>query len=92
VLKDNLVQQLAAQVDDMMDVQAAVADQLSSMEERLERMHAPLQERLRIYEQRISELEGELAQRGQENQLLLRARIEALRWQMEQERSGAGVN
>jgi len=91
-LKDNLVQQLAAQVDDMMDVQAAVADQLSSMEERLERMHAPLQERLRVYEQRISELEGELAQRGQENQLLLRARIEALRWQMEQERSGAGVN
>lgn len=91
-LKDNLVQQLAAQVDEMLDVQASVAEQLLSMEQRLERMHAPLQERLRIYEQRISELEVELAQRGQENEVLLRARIEALRWQMEQERAGARVN
>jgi membrane-associated HD superfamily phosphohydrolase len=91
-LKDSVLQQLNAQMDDMLDVQAAVAEQLTSMEERLERLHAPLQERLRLYEQRISELETELAQRGQENQLLLRARIEALRWQMEQERSGAQVN
>jgi hypothetical protein len=90
-LKDSVVQQLASQMDDMLDVQAAVADQLAAMEERLERMQAPLQERLRAYEQRISELEQELTQRGQENQVLLRARIEALRWQMDQERAKANV-
>ncbi len=90
-LKDNVVQQLATQMDDMLDVQAAVADQLAAMEERLERMHAPLQERLHAYEQRISELELELTQRGQENRVLLRARIEALRWQMDQERAQAQV-
>ncbi|MCU0771673.1 MAG: hypothetical protein MUE94_07895 [Verrucomicrobia bacterium] len=88
-LKDNVVQQLATQMDDMLEVQAAVAEQLAAMEERLERVQAPLQDRLRAYEQRITELQLELAQRGQENQVLLRARIEALRWQLDQERARA---
>lgn len=85
-LKDNAVQQLAAQVDDMLNVQAAVSEQMDGLEKRLEHMHAPLQERLRAYEQRISELEQDLAHRGQENQVLLRSRIEALREQMDQEK------
>jgi siroheme synthase (precorrin-2 oxidase/ferrochelatase) len=86
-LKDSVVQHLAAQMDDLLEVQTAAAEQLAVMQERLERMQAPLQERLRQYEQRISELEVELSQRGQENQLLLHARIEALRWQIDQEKS-----
>lgn len=88
-LKDNVVQQLAEQMDDMIAVQAVVSEQMSTLEERLERIHAPLQERLRTYEERIAELEVELAQRGQENQVLLQARIEALRRQMAEEQAQA---
>ena len=93
-LKDNVVQQLAEQMDDMIAVQAVVSEQMSTLEERLERIHAPLQERLRTYEERISELELELTERGQENQVLLQARIEALHRQMaeEQARAETGVN
>ena len=80
------------QMDDMLKVQAAVAEQMASMERRLQQLHAPLQERLRLYEVRISELESQLARRGEENRLLLQAQIDALRHHMELEREAAEFN
>ncbi|MCU0789233.1 MAG: hypothetical protein MUC91_13795, partial [Verrucomicrobia bacterium] len=62
--KDNVVQQMASQMDEMIGVQAEVAKHMASLEARLERIQAPLQERLQTYERRISELELELTRRG----------------------------
>ena len=49
------------------------------MEQRLEKLHAPLEERLKAYERRIADLERELAAKGEENRELLKARIDTAR-------------
>ena len=54
---------------------------------RLEEVHAPLEDRLSAYEQRIAELEAELAAKGEQNLDLIKAKIETTRKQMEGERS-----
>jgi hypothetical protein len=84
-LKDNVVQELASQRRDLMSAQEAVAEQMVELEERLKRIHGPLSERLAVYRQRISELETQLAQRGEENRTLILARIEALQKEMRKE-------
>ena len=93
-LKDNVVQELATQRHELMSAQEAVAEQMVELEERLKKIHGPLSERLNVYKQRIGELETELAQRGAENRTLIRARIEALQKEMENEqlRGGAKVS
>ena len=56
------------------------------MERRLNELHAPLQERLRVYETRIADLEKALAAKGEENRELIKAKIEMMRKQLETER------
>jgi hypothetical protein len=70
----------------LLEAQAKAAAEMAALEERLEKVHAPLQERLAAYEQRIAELEKELAARGQENRELLKAQIEMMRKQLEAQR------
>ena len=60
--------------------------EVAELTERLEHVHAPLEERLRAYEKRIAELEAELAAKGEQNQELIKAKIETTRKQMEGER------
>ena len=55
---------------------------MAALECRLEKVNAPLQERLRAYEERILELEKELAQKGQENRELIRFKIQLVRTQL----------
>lgn len=59
---------------------------MAQLEARLARVHAPLEERLQTYEQRIAELERELAARNAENRELIEAKIHLAREKLAAER------
>lgn len=75
LLMDKLVGKLISQRSSLVNTQEKAAAEMAELEARLEKMHAPLQERLRAYEQRIIELERELAQKGEENRELIKLKI-----------------
>jgi hypothetical protein len=81
-----LTQRLIFQRRLLLDSQDNAAAEMAALEERLEKVQAPLQVRLAAYEHRIAELEKELAVRGEENRELLKAKIEMMRKQLEAER------
>ena len=87
-LKDKVVEHLSTQRDDLLDHQQSAAEQMAGLEARLQRIQGPLSERLRAYEQRIAELEEELALKDEENRALIRAKIQNLREQMAREKAG----
>jgi len=87
-LKDRLVNELLAQRKDLIDAQRQAAADLSTMEARLEQLHAPLQARLDAYERRIAELERDLATRGDENKELISATINLMKQKLASEKSG----
>lgn len=70
----------------LLDTQNKAIAEMAELDERLEKVHAPLQDRLEAYERRIAELEKELAARGDENRELLKAKIEMIRKQLEAQR------
>ncbi|MCU0783759.1 MAG: FHA domain-containing protein [Verrucomicrobia bacterium] len=86
-LRHTFVQGLISQRLQMLDAQQSAAAEMAELERRLDELHAPLQERLRSYEQRIAELEKSLAVKGEENRELLRARIHMTRQQLETQRA-----
>jgi hypothetical protein len=67
---------------------------MSELEQRLEQLHTPLQERITAYEKRIDELEKDLAAKGEENRELLGARIFVAKQRLilERERGRFGSN
>jgi hypothetical protein len=65
---------------------------MHELEQRLEHLHAPLQERITAYEQRIEELEKDLAAKGEENRELIGARINVARQHLSMERERFGIN
>jgi hypothetical protein len=91
-LKDAVVQELAAQRRELLAAQQAAAAELTELAHRLEAVQTPLLERLRAYEQRIGELEKDLADQSKENRELLKLKIDLLRQQIESERSTSRVN
>jgi len=60
---------------------------MANLAERLDSVHALLEERLNAYEQRITELEAELALKDQENRELIRAKLEWTRQKLTEERA-----
>ena len=86
-LKEKLVSNLSDQREEMLEIQRSASAELAELDQRLNDLHAPLQERLRVYEARISDLEKALAAKGDENRELIKAKIEATRRQLETERS-----
>ncbi len=92
-LKDAVVQELAAQRRELLAAQHAAAAELTGLARRLEAVQTPMFERLRAYEQRISELEKELGEQSKENRELLKMKIDLLREQIEKERvSSSRIN
>jgi len=91
-LKNAVVQELAAQRRELLAAQQTAATELTDLARRLEAVQAPLLERLRAYEQRIVELEKDLADQSKENRELLKLKIELLRDQVEAERSRSRVH
>ena len=86
-LRDAIVQELAAQRRDLLAAQQAATTELTGLAKRLESTQAPLVERLRAYEERVTELEKELLEQSRENRELLKVKIETLKGQIEAERS-----
>ena len=91
-LKEAVVQGLAAQRTELLKAQQSAALEISALVSRLDELKAPMQERLRSYEDRIAELERDLAERNEENRELLKMKIEMTRRQLEVERARSRVN
>jgi len=90
-LKDAVVQELAAQRRELLAGQQAAAAELTELARRLEAVQTPMFERLRAYEQRIGELEKDLADQSKENRELLKLKIDLLREKIESERSASRI-
>jgi hypothetical protein len=88
-LKEKAVSSLVTQRGELLEAQHAAAAEMAELERRLNELHAPLQDRLRAYENRIADLEKALAAKGEENRELIRAKIELMRKQLEVERTGS---
>jgi hypothetical protein len=86
-MMNELVQRLLSQRSEIATGQQKAEREVAELAARLEEVHAPLEERLRAYEQRIAELEAELAAKGEQNLDLIKAKIETTRKKLEGERS-----
>jgi len=86
-LKQAVVQELAAQRRELLSAQQTASAELTDLARRLESVQTPLLERLRAYEQRISELEKQLSEQSRENRELLKLKIDLIREQIETERT-----
>ena len=91
-LKDAVVQELAAQRRELLAAQQTAAAELTELARRLEAVQTPMFERLRAYEQRISELEKELGEQSKENRELLKLKIEMVRSRLASERNRINFN
>lgn len=91
-LKEAVVQGLAAQRAELLEAQRMASAEIAELVHRLDQLQAPMQERLRTYQDRIVELQKELAQRTEENRELLRLKIEMMRRQIEMERERVNFN
>jgi hypothetical protein len=84
-VKQSLVQGLAAQRDALLAMQQQAMQSLIEMESRLAALQAPMQDRVRAYENRISELEKELSVQGAEMRELTRTILQLMRKKLEEE-------
>jgi hypothetical protein len=93
-MREKIVRTLFHQRAELLDAHKKAEAEMLELEQRLEQLHAPLQERITAYEQRIEELEKDLAAKGEENRELIGARINVARQHlsMERERSRFGIN
>jgi membrane-associated HD superfamily phosphohydrolase len=78
-LMDKFVRRLLHDRSRLAETQEAAAAEMAEFDARLEKLQAPIQERLRAYEQRIAELEAQLARQGEENRELIKAKIAMVR-------------
>ena len=92
VIKEALVNELAAQRHELLSAQQCAAAEIADLVRRLDRLQAPMHERLQIYETQIQKLEKELAVRTEENRELLQMKIEMIRHQLESERARGRVD
>jgi hypothetical protein len=93
-MREKIVRTLFHQRAELLDAQQKAEAEMRELEQRLEQLHAPLQERITAYEKRIEELEKDLAAKGEENRELIGARINVARQHlsMERERGRFGIN
>jgi len=82
-LKTKLVRGLMSERSHLLRIQQMAERELVELDKRLAQLQAPLEERLRCYEQRIIELEHQLAVQGHQNRELIRAKIESTRRKLE---------
>jgi hypothetical protein len=85
-----MVQRLVSQRSEANNRQARAEVEVAELASRLEKLQAPLEERMGAYERRIAELEAELSAKDEQNHELIQARIDSTRRQMELERSAGG--
>jgi hypothetical protein len=85
-MREKLFRNLFRQREALLSSQQKAEIEIRELEQRLEELHAPLQERITAYEQRIEELERDLAARGEENRELIGARINVTKQHLQVER------
>ena len=85
-MSNEVVQRLLLQRSEILTSQQKAEREVADLASRLDQLHAPLEDRLRAYEKRIAELEGELVVKGEQNADLIKARIESTRKRLEGER------
>ena len=90
-MRDKIFQTLFHQRAELLSVQQKAEAEMRELEQRLEQLHTPLQERITAYEKRIEELEQDLAAKGEENRELIGARISVAKQQLNVERSRFGT-
>lgn len=88
-VKQSLVQGLAAQRDALLAMQQQAMHSLIEMETRLAGLQAPMQDRIRAYETRITELEKEISVQSAEMRELTRTILQLMRKKLEEEQSQA---
>ncbi len=93
-MRDKVFRTLFNQRAELLTVQRKAEAEMRELEQRLERLHTPLKERVTAYEKRIEELEKDLAAKGEQNRELIQARISVARQQLtvERERGRFGTN
>jgi hypothetical protein len=91
-MKEKLFQNLSSQRAELLSAQQRAESEMRELEQRLEQLHTPLQERIAAYEKRIEELEQDLAAKGEENRELIGARISVAKQQLSVERGRFGTN
>ena len=93
-MREKIFRVLSRQRGELLSTQERAEAEMRELEQRLEQLHTPLQERISAYEKRIEELEKDLAAKGEENRELIGARITVARQQLtvERERGRFGAN
>ncbi len=86
-VKGGLVRRLADDRAELLRAQQEAALKMQSVDQRLTRVEIQIQQRMREYEHRITDLEKELAAAREENRELIRAKIAQVRAEMERERT-----
>lgn len=89
-MKDKVFQSAVDQRAELLSAQQRAEAEMRELEQRLEQLHTPLQERIKAYEKRIEELEMDLAAKGEENRELIGARISVAKQQLSVERGRFG--
>lgn len=85
-LSNKFTERLISQQQSLLDAQNKAAAEMAELESRLEKIQAPLQDRLTAYERRIADLEKDLAIKGEENRELIKTKIDVVRKQLESKR------
>jgi hypothetical protein len=93
-MREKVFRSMFRQRAQLLSSQQKAEAEMWELEQRLEQLHTPLQERISAYEKRIEELEKDLAAKGEENRELIGARISVARQQLnvERERRRFGIN
>lgn len=93
-MREKLFRTLFRHRSALISVQQKAEREMQELEQRLDQLHTPLQERISAYEKRIEELEKDLAAKGEENRQLIGARISVAKQQLilERKRGRFGAN
>ena len=90
-MKEKVFRTLFRQRAELLDAHHKAEAEMRELEQRLEQLHAPLQERISAYEKRIEELEQDLAAKGEANRELIGARISVARQHLNVQRERGRV-
>jgi 7TM-HD extracellular len=91
-LSTELVKKLIAQRSDLIDGQQQAAERVEALAGRLENLEMPVRESEQFYQQRIAELEKQLAESNELNRSLIKSKIAAARRQLDEAKTKASLN
>ncbi len=85
VVRQAFIHELSGQRRDLLMTQQIAASEVVTLVQRMDALQIALQDRLRVYEAKIQQLEADLIARKEENRQLIRLKIQMLRHQVDLE-------